>query len=132
MATAPSDFALYCCEILSSAGPCTAKRMFGGWGISTDGLTIAIIADLGGGEKLWLKANDENRHAWEGAGCERFSYASSKAGEPVSRGMNYYSAPEEAMDSAHAMAAWARMALQAALIAKNTKKAPKRKAKKAP
>ncbi len=97
--------------------------MFGGWGISTDGLTIAIIANLGSGEKLWLKANDENRHQWEAAGCERFTYASSKGGEQVSRSANYYSAPEDAMDSAHAMAAWARMALQAALIAKNTKKA---------
>jgi DNA transformation protein len=132
MATTPSDFALYCCEILSSAGTCTAKRMFGGWGISTDGLTIAIIADLGRGEKLWLKANDESRQAWETAGCERFTYASSKGGEPVSRGMNYYSAPEVAMDSAHAMAAWARMALQAALIAKNAKKTPKKAAKNAP
>ncbi|MEI8157029.1 MAG: TfoX/Sxy family protein, partial [Burkholderiales bacterium] len=126
MATTPSDFALYCCEILSSAGPCTAKRMFGGWGISTDGLTIAIIADLGRGEKLWLKANDESRQAWEAAGCERFTYSASKDGEPVSRGMNYYSAPEDAMDSAHAMAAWARMALQAALMTKNTKKSPKK------
>ena len=132
MATTPSDFALYCCEILSSAGPCTAKRMFGGWGISTDGLTIAIIADLGRGEKLWLKANDESRQAWEAAGCERFTYSASKDGEPVSRGMNYYSAPEDAMDSAHAMAAWARMALQAALMAKNTKKSPKKAIKKAP
>ena len=132
MATAPSDFALYCCEILSSAGPCTAKRMFGGWGLSTDGLTIAIIADLGSGEKLWLKASDENRHQWEAAGCERFTYASSKGGEPVSRSANYYSAPEDAMDSAHAMAAWARMALQAALVAKNTKKAPRKAVKKVP
>ena len=132
MATTPSDFALYCCEILSSAGPCTAKCMFGGWGISTDGLTIAIIADLGRGEKLWLKANDESRQAWEAAGCERFTYSASKDGEPVSRGMNYYSAPEDAMDSAHAMAAWARMALQAALMAKNTKKSPKKAIKKAP
>ena len=126
MATAPSDFALYCCEILSSAGPCIARRMFGGWGISTDGLTIAIIADLGGGEKLWLKANDETRHAREAAGCERFTYTSSKDGDPVSRGMNYYSAPEDAMDSANAMAAWARMALQAALVAKNAKKPSKK------
>jgi DNA transformation protein len=121
MATPPSEFALYCCEILSAAGPCTAKRMFGGFGLSTDGLTIAIIADLGSGEKLWLKATDDNRHQWEAAGCERFTYASTKDGEPVSRGMNYYSAPEEAMDSAHAMAVWARLALQAALSAKAPK-----------
>ena len=132
MATKPSDFALFCCEILSSAGACTARRMFGGWGISTDGLTIAIIADLGTGEKLWLKATDENRAIWEAAGCERFTYSASKGGEPVLRGMNYYSAPEDAMDSADAMAAWARMALQAALIAKNTKKPPRKAVKKVP
>lgn len=118
-----SDFAQYCCELLHTVGPCTAKRMFGGWGISTDGLTIAIIANLGGGDKLWLKASDDNRHQWEAAGCERFTYASTKNGESVSRGMNYYSAPEEAMDAPHAMAAWGRMALQAAVAAKVSKPA---------
>lgn len=121
MATIRSEFAQYCCELLDAAGPCTAKRMFGGWGISTEGLNIAIIADLGGGEKLWLKANDGNRHQWEAAGCERFTYGSTQDGAPVSRGMNYYSAPEEAMDTPHAMAPWARLALQAAVAAKASK-----------
>lgn len=118
-----SDFAQYCCELLQTVGPCTAKRMFGGWGISTEGLTIGITADLGDGEKLWLKASDDSRHQWEAAGCERFIYASTKDGEPVSRSMNYYSAPEEAMDAPHAMAPWARLALQAAVAAKATKPA---------
>ncbi len=121
MAQPISEFARYCCELLSSAGPCAAKRMFGGFGISTDGLTIAIIADLGTGEKLWLKATDDNRHQWEAAGCERFTYQSTQGGAPVSRGMNYYSAPEEAMDSTQTMAPWARLALQAALSAKVAK-----------
>jgi DNA transformation protein len=125
MATPPSDFAQYCCELLSSAGPCTAKRMFGGWGISTDGLTIAIIADLGSGAKLWLKVSEDDIPQWQAADCERFTYASTKDGETVSRGMNYYSAPEEAMDAPHAMAPWARMALQAAISAKAAKPAKK-------
>lgn len=129
MASPPSDFALYCCELLSSAGPCVAKRMFGGFGLSTDGLTIAIIADLGSGEKLWLKTDEEHRAQWEAAGCERFTYASTKDGKTVARGMNYYSAPEEAMDSAHAMAPWARLALEAALAAKKPAKARKPRAK---
>lgn len=131
MASAHSEFAHYCCELLASTGPCTAKRMFGGWGISTDGLTIAIIADLGRGEKLWLKASDDSRTQWEAAGCERFTYASTKDGETVSRGMNYYSAPEEAMDSAHAMEPWARLALQAALSAKAAKPVRSTKPRKA-
>jgi DNA transformation protein len=109
------DFANYCCELLASAGPCVAKRMFGGWGISTDGLTIAIIASLGGPERLWLKASDDTRGQFEAAGCARFSYDMSKNGEKVPRSMNYYSAPEDAMESPDAMRSWARLALECAL-----------------
>lgn len=112
------EFADYCCELLSSAGPCVPKRMFGGWGISTGGLTIGIIADLGSGDKLWLKADDATRGVMEAAGCERFTYTSTKNGEAVTRGMNYYSAPEDAMEAPHAMASWARIALDCALKAK--------------
>ncbi|MFZ3129083.1 MAG: TfoX/Sxy family protein [Rhodoferax sp.] len=125
MAATHSDFAQYCCELLASVGPCVAKRMFGGWGISTDGLSVALIADLGSGEKLWLKASDTTRAQWEAAGCERFTYASTKAGAPVVRSMNYYSAPDEAMDSVPAMAPWARLALKAAVQAHAAK--PRRK-----
>jgi DNA transformation protein and related proteins len=139
MANTRPEFAQYCCELLATLGTCTAKRMFGGWGISTDGLTVAIIADLGSGEKLWLKASEDNRLQWEAAGCERFTYGSTKDGHAVTRGINYYSAPEEAMDSQHAMAPWARMALQAALSAKAAKpaktaarKTPAKAAKKKP
>lgn len=107
-------FADYCCELLAPAGPCVAKRMFGGWGISTDGLTLAIIADLGGGERLWLKASEDTRSQFEAAHCQRFVYeAKGKAMR-----MNYYSAPEEAMESPHAMAPWARLSLECALKAK--------------
>ena len=49
------EFAHYCCDLLAGADPCVATRMLGGFGISTDGLKFAILADLGGGEKLWLK-----------------------------------------------------------------------------
>lgn len=108
------EFADYCCELLASAGPCVAKRMFGGWGISTDGLALAIIADLGDGERLYLKASDETRLQFEAAHCQRFVYEAK--GKPMQ--MNYYSAPEDAMESAHAMAPWARLALECALKAR--------------
>ncbi len=132
MASVPAPFAHYCCELLASVGPCGAKRMFGGYGISTDGLTLAIVADLGGGEKLWLKASDDTRAQWEAAGCARFTYTSTKDGQPVARGMDYYSAPEDAMDSPHAMAPWARLALDAALAARAPAKAPRKAPKAAP
>ena len=122
------DFADYCCELLASAGPCTAKRMFGGWGISVDGMSIALIADLGAGDKLWLKADEETRAQWVAAGCARFTYASTKNGVTRDLGMNYYSAPEEAMESPDAMRPWARLALDCAASALAVKLA--RRAKK--
>jgi DNA transformation protein and related proteins len=116
------DFAHYACDLLSSLGACTAKRMFGGFGISTDGLTVAIVADLGDGEILWLKGDDIARSRYEAAGCLRFTYAA----KGVPKSMNYFSAPDEAMDSEHAMRPWAALALECAVRARaNKPKAPR-------
>ena len=125
MPTPSNAFASYCCELLSTAGPCVAKRMFGGYGISTDGLTIALVSDLGHGEKLWLKASPDTRATFEAAGCERFGYTAK--GE--SRSLGYYTAPDAAMESIEEMAPWARMALEAALAARSAKSKPKPKSK---
>ena len=121
MAAPPSEFALYCCELLSSVGACVARRMFGAYGISTDGLTLAILADLGSGEKLWLKADETSRPVFEKAGCERFVYHAK--GKPMS--MGYYSLPDEALESPQLMAPWARLALEAALSARQSKSVTK-------
>ena len=118
-----SDFANYCCELLASAGPCVAKRMFGGFGISTDGLTIAILSDMGEGEKLWLKGDDSTRSRYEAAGCKTFTYL--MEGSP--RSMNYFSSPEEALDSTDAMRPWATLALDCALQAQAKKSLTKPK-----
>ena len=121
-----TDFANYCCDLLASAGRCVPKRMFGGFGISTDGLTIAILADLGDGEKLWLKGDDSTRGRYEAAGCKIFTYPA----KGVPRSMNYFSSPEEAMDSPDAMRPWAALALDCALRARALKSLVKPKAKK--
>ncbi len=113
-------FAEYCCELLASAGPCVPKRMFGGYGISADGLTLAIIADLGEGEKLWLKGDADTRSRYEAAGCVIFIYA--MKGTP--RSMNYFTAPEDAMDSPDAMRPWAALALECAVRAQAAKRKP--------
>ncbi|MEO8543848.1 MAG: TfoX/Sxy family protein [Betaproteobacteria bacterium] len=118
---ASRDFVDYCCELLSSVGPCVAKRMFGGWGLSLDGLTFAIIANLDGGEKLWLKADADSTAQFEAIQCQRFSYSGQKNGKPVNMSMAYYSAPIDAMESALAMAPWARLALGSALAAQQLK-----------
>lgn len=114
---ATDAFARYCCDLLSIVGPCVHKRMFGGWGISTGGLTIALVVDLGDGEKLWLKADGVVRSHFEAAGCQRFTYSA----KGVARSINYYSAPEDALESPQLMAPWARQALDCALKAQSTK-----------
>ena len=125
MASPKNDFAMYCCELLSGAGPCTAKRMFGGFGISTGGLTFALVADLGGGEVLWLKADEGTRGLFEAQGCGRFTYEITRNGERASHSLNYYSAPEEAMESPALMLPWARLALDCALKARAAKSVKK-------
>ena len=97
--------------------------MFGGHGISTGGLTLALLADLGQGETLWLKAGPDTCAVFEAAGCQRFTYqAKGKA-----RRLGFYSAPVEAMETAREMAPWAHLALQAALAARHPKQARPRK-----
>jgi DNA transformation protein and related proteins len=129
MARVNPDFVNYCCELLAPAGPCTARRMFGGFGISTGGLTFALVADLGGGEKLWLKSDAETNARFEAAGCERFSYQVDRGRMPATHSLNYYSAPEEAMESPALMAPWSRLSMEAALKARaaKPKKAPAKK-----
>ena len=99
--------------------------MFGGHGISIGGLTLALVADLGQGQTLWLKAGLDTQDVFEAAGCQRFTYqAKGKA-----RSLGFYSAPGEAMESAREMAPWAHLALQAAIAARQRKKAQPRKQK---
>jgi DNA transformation protein and related proteins len=120
-------FVDHCCELLASVGPCTARRMFGGWGIATAGLNVAIIA----WDTLFLKADADSAAHFEAAGSRAFTYeARGKAMK-----LNYFTAPDEAMESPPAMAPWARLALESALKArqvpvKRTSKATKSVAKK--
>ena len=95
MPTSQPEFVQHCLDLLASTGPCVAKRMVGGWGISTGGLTLAIIADLGDGERLWLKADATTLPTFEAAGCPPFVYTAK--GKPMT--LNYRAAPEDAMES---------------------------------
>ncbi len=121
------EFADYCCDLLAGVGPCVAKRMFGGWGVSVDGMSIAWLLDLGHGETLWLKANDQTAAVFRQAGCGQFQY---KAKGQL-KSVNYFAAPEDALESAPSMLPWARLALQAAVAAQALKMAKSTKATKA-
>ena len=118
------DFADYCCELLSGVGKPTAKRMFGGFAVYVEDVSIAWLLDLNkdNNAKLFLKASDETRAQYEAAGCQRFVYDM----KGVPKSVNYYAAPDDAMESPDAMLPWARLALRCALEAKATAK-PKAK-----
>ncbi len=131
MAAAPitDPFVLHACELLASLGPCRAVRMFGGYGLSVDGMNLGLVA----WDTLYLKACTETEAIWREAGCLPFVYEAK--GKPMQ--LRYYTPPAEALESPALMAPWARLALQAAVAArkpasKPARKSPRRPAKERP
>ena len=111
MAKPISDpFVLHACELLGVLGPVVVKRMFGGYGLSVDGMNVAIIA----WDTLFLKTNTETEPAWVQAGGRAFEYTAK--GKPMR--LHYFTPPDEALESPALMAPWARLAMQAAVAAR--------------
>jgi DNA transformation protein len=107
------DFVDYVMELFGPFGTVVSRRMFGGHGVYLDGLMFALVFE----DTLYLKADEMNRIEFEQAGCEIFSYA--RKGKRAS--LNFFRAPEDAMESPERMLPWARTAYAAALRA-NAKK----------
>lgn len=110
-----NPFVRHACELLTSVGRCEVKHMFGGWGISVEGMNIAFIAD----DTLYLKSNTTTEHQWLAAGGRPFAYAAK--GKTIK--INYHTPPDEALESPALMAPWARLALEAAVAARKVKSA---------
>lgn len=119
MVTRPitDPFVLHACELLSCLGPIKATRMFGGYGLSVDGLTVGIIA----WDTLFLKTNPDTAPRFLSVGARAFEY---EAKGKVMR-LHYHTPPDDALESPVLMAPWARLALEAAVTARAT--APRRK-----
>ena len=100
----------HCTELLSALGTVRVNRMFGGNGIYVDGLFLALIAR----DKLFLKTDEISRKAFEAAGCQPFAFETARGARAV---LSYWSAPDDAMESAAAMLPWARLAMASALRA---------------
>ena len=117
MTAATPPFVSHCVELLAPLGPVRVRRMFGGWGLYVDEVFLAIIAF----ERLYLKVNVDTQVRFEQANCEPFVYDAK--GKAVSLG--YWTAPPDALDSPALMEPWARLALQAALSARQVRSAPR-------
>ncbi len=119
MAISPEyqEFAL---ELFEPVGTVTLRRMFGGAGLFHQGLMFALII----GETIYMKVDDINRPAYEDAGCEPFTYDTSRGARGV---MSYFALPEVVYDDQSEAAEWARGAIDAAFRADAARPPSKRK-----
>lgn len=109
-----SEFLALVTEQLAGLGTITARRMFGGQGLYCDGLFIAIIS----GEKLYFKVDAQTQPEFEARGLPRLGYRA--RGKTVQ--LMYYEAPAEVFDEAQAMRDWSRLALAAAVRARQARR----------
>jgi DNA transformation protein len=72
---------------LNQVAPVTARGMFGGFGLYTEGVMFALIAY----EVLYFKIDDENRGDYELAGMGPFTYT--RNGKAMA--MSYYQLPDK-------------------------------------
>jgi DNA transformation protein len=117
------DFIAYLHELLEPIGKVSARAMFGGWGVYLDGTIMGIVVE----GRLYLKVDEVTEPGFIATGNAPFTYPTPKG--PMA--MSYWSVPAEALDSADAMAPWAKLALEAARRKAAAKK-PKSTAKAKP
>jgi DNA transformation protein len=123
MASPKDEFAAHCVELLQSLGPVSARRLFGGHGLSLGDLMVGLIF----GEQLYLKTDAQSQPLWEAAGGRAFVYTSRREERVKTVTMSYWTPPAEAIESPALMAPWARRALEAALRARAASPPPRRR-----
>ena len=97
----------YALELFAPLGTLRVKAMFGGWGFYCDDLFFAIVAR----DVLYLKADAQSAATFAAVGGEPFRV---RYKDGRSETMNYWTVPEDAMESPAGMQPWARAALAAA------------------
>lgn len=103
-------FREYVLEQLGQVVPVTAKPMFGGLGIYSDGLFFALIAE----DRLYFKVDDLTRPEFERLGMHPFR----PNGEAKAKG--YYEVPANLLEDPSALAPWADKAIAVARHAKRS------------
>jgi DNA transformation protein and related proteins len=118
-----NSFVTHVTELLEPLGFVTARRMFGGVGLHRGGQMFGLIID----DRLYFKTDALNRAEFEARGCEPFAYESKRGRVTTS----YWTAPEDALDSAELLVPWGRRGMDAAQRAAarkaaSTKDAPRK------
>ncbi|HVE86102.1 MAG TPA: TfoX/Sxy family protein [Myxococcales bacterium] len=114
-----SSFAQYAVDLLASVGPVRARAMFGGYGLSLDGISIGLIDD----DRLYLRTDELNRAEFQAAGSEPFVYQSRNGPMTMT---SYWALPEDSVDDPEKASRWGRLAAEAARRADAAKKAKKK------
>jgi DNA transformation protein len=104
----PSEFVSNVCEMLARLGDVRVRCMFGGYGITCDGLFFALIAD----DTLHFKVDHGNLAAYEALGLAPFRPFADKT-----KAVSYRPPPDSTLDDPDALLDWARPALEAAMRA---------------
>ena len=102
-----NEFVEFILEMLQLFGSVVAKPMFGGYGLYTDGVMFALIAD----DTLFFKADELTKNDFIDRGLAPFSY--SKNGSLYK--MSYFCAPDDVLEDMDLMGIWAKKAYDAAL-----------------
>ena len=122
------EFVAWVVERLEPLGPLRTRALFGGHGLWLDdtvgedpsargkGLFFALVAD----DVLYLKADDENRAFYREQGLDPFRPFDGDTA------MDYFPVPDEVLEDAEALLAWANRALGAALRSRSGKRVSRR------
>ena len=101
-----ADFTLFVLDQLKGLGDFETKNMFGGVALLKNGSAFAKIKH----DRLWLKADDRNRHEFEHAGMKQYTY-----GKDNSRKLNFFETPMEVLEDRDELKVWARRSIEVAL-----------------
>ena len=100
------EFVAFILEGLAPLGAVTSKNMFGGAGIFREDLMFGLVIQ----GTLYFKVDDGLRDEYTQQDCEAFTYI--RQGKPCQ--LNYYSAPDEALEDPEELLAWAQKSWQVA------------------
>lgn len=92
---------------IDGIGPISVHRYFAGASLRTAGVQFAFVMK----GVLYLRVDDAGRAAFEERSCAPFTYLGAVGPVTVAA---YYEAPDEILDDAAALSAWAADALRAA------------------
>jgi DNA transformation protein len=99
-------------EQLQRVSPVTAKTMFGGVGLYSQGRFFALIAE----DQLYFKVDDSTRGDYEREGMQPFR----PHGEKFA--MGYYEVPADVLESVSMLEPWMKKAIDVAVKAKRSKR----------